>query len=245
MEVEELATVALKGRQISVAGLETVVEAQVTSEHPVVEGVVCHVVERLQVVQFNLLNELRNESTAGRWRGDLPGLSVVVPSGGGIIEGRGSLPTVKDLLTLRVEKTIVEALSKSNSLSADGAILRRLVARGGSACLTLAEPIAESRCSLLRAVVRFTDDGRQVEVQAAQISSGHDAVGTAIQRIAGGDGSVGNLLHLARRGNVTHDVLRNDGSKVILHACHQSPYSCFDPWQPGRMNYWERLTVCC
>jgi hypothetical protein len=64
---------------------------------------------------------------------------------------------------------------------------------------------------LCRAVIRFSNDGAQVEVERAKISSGNHAVRTSIERIASRDCGVDNLGHLTGRRVVVESHLHHRG----------------------------------
>jgi hypothetical protein len=80
---------------------------------------------------------------------------------------------------------------------------------------SLAEAISK-RCTVFgSAVVRLANDGREVEVELAEIGPGDNAISSAIQGIAGGDSFVNNQVQCTV-GRVV--VLNNldDGREQML-----------------------------
>ncbi|KAG9533354.1 tannase, partial [Aureobasidium melanogenum] len=96
---------------------------------------------------------------------------------------------------------------ESNILSSDGAVLCGSGAGLTALSLTLAEPEAQGRASLSSTVVRFSNEGSQVEMQLAEIGTGDDAICSSIERIASGNGRIHYLGQRTGRRVVVHGML--------------------------------------
>jgi hypothetical protein len=92
-----------------------------------------------------------------------------------------NLPREVSALTLGVEDTVVDLLDNSNILGINSAVLRRCVATSGPCIdVSLAEVVPERGAVHSGAVVRFADDGTQVEVEHAEIGTRENTVGAAV-----------------------------------------------------------------
>lgn len=94
-------------------------------------------------------------------------------------------------------KTVVDSLGDSNSLCADRSLYgRRGTIRRGSTR------------------VGFADNRGQVKVEHAKIGARNDSVGSAVERVTGGNGGINNLVELACRGVVVQGLLHEVGVEV-------------------------------
>lgn len=214
MVVDHLTTGLLEGGEVDDGGLETVNVADHADVHPVHQGVVGDVIEVLQVVNIEELHELGHVLAAGGGDAQSPGVS------GGIVlrvtvgQLGGDLPREVGALAVRVVETVVDGLGKGNTFGGDAAVLGRLVA-GSAAFGALAEAEAQGGVVLFSAIVGLADNRGEIEVQHAEVSTGNNAIGTAVERVTGFNGSVDDLVKLARGRVVIHGVFNGGREDVV------------------------------
>lgn len=212
--VDHLATGLLEGGEVDDGGLETVNVANHTDVHPVNQGVVGDVVKVLQVIDVEELHELGHVLATGGGDAQSPGVSGGVVLGVTIGQLSGDLPREVGTLAVRVVKTVVDGLGESNTLSGDAAVLGGLVA-SSAAFSTLAEAKAQGGVVLFSAVVGLANDGGEVEVQHAKVSTGDNTIGTAVERVTGFNGSVDDLVKFARGRVVVHGVFNSGREDMV------------------------------
>lgn len=212
--VQELAAGLLEGGQVGQSGLERVHVAVEGGGHPLNNGVVVDAVQGGEVVELNQLDELGDELAAHGADVQLPGLGVVVVGGGGVVQRRTDLPGEVGALTGVIVETVVDGLGDGNIPGVNGAVLGGGCA-GGAALSTLAEAEAKGGAGLGSAVVALADDGGEVEVEHAEVSTADDTVGTSIKGITGGNGGVDDLVQGTGGGVVVLDELNHVGEDVV------------------------------
>lgn len=213
--VDQLSARGLEGGEVGQGGLQAVEVADHANVHPVDQGVVGDVVQVRQVVEVEQLDELGDVLTTGGGDVELVGASVVVVGGVGVAEVGTDLPREVGTLAVRGVKTVVDGLGNSNVLGGDGAVLLGGGAGLAALSLTLAEAEAERGAGGGSAVVGLADDGGQVEVELAEIGTGDDTVGTAVQRVASSNGGVDDLVEGAGLGEVAGDLLNGGRVDVV------------------------------
>lgn len=212
--VDHLTTGLLEGGEVGDGGLETVDVADHTDVHPLDQGVVGDIIEVLQVVDVKKLHELGHVLAASGGDAQSPGVSGGVILGVTVRQLGGDLPREVGALAVGVVETVVDGLGEGDTFGGDGAILGGLVA-SSAAFSALAEAEAQGGVVLCSTVVGLADDGGEIEVQHAEVSTGDNAIGTAVERVTGFDGSVDDLVKLARGRVVIHGVLDGGREDVV------------------------------
>lgn len=100
-------------------------------------------------------------------------------------------------------------------MGGDGAVLGGSRGATGELALGFAVSEADADRGGGGAGVGGTDEGGEVEVQAAEIGTGDDSVGSAVERIASGDGGVDDGVELAGGWVVIKGLLNDVGVEVL------------------------------
>lgn len=202
VEVDDLAAGVAEGGDIGPVGHEHVVVLVPAEFDPLADSVEGDAVEGLEVVAFDLKEELFNERATERGDGKFPFARGLVVRGVGVVPGGGGLVAEVDALAVAGVRTVKDLLGELNSFLGDGAVL------SGSGTAVH----AGSRSG---AVVRSADEAGDVVVENAEIGASNDAVNAAVESITGRDGLVHDLLQFARRREVVSLDLGNVRSQVL------------------------------
>lgn len=202
VDVDDLAAGVVDSLEVGVGRLEDVAVAVHAEGHPVAQGVGGDVVERVEVVGVLQLEEA-GDPLAAEARGlKAPGTGGAVVGGLGLVVVGADLEVDVDALSVRVEQAVHNSLVVGGVLGGDGAVL----GRDGAGHHGLGDGGAG---------VRLADSRVEVHVQQAQVGAGNDTVGQTVERVAEGDGQVGDLLEGARGRDVA-DVFLNDGRRQVV-----------------------------
>lgn len=164
VEVENLSTSGMEVGEIGPAGVEGILVALPSLNHPGLQSVICNAVKVGEVVRVDKVQETLGKLGSKAADAQFIGASCGVVRGLGVLERSTRLVGKVNALAVGVVETINDLLSDSNTLGSDGTVL----GRGGTAGRNLSLEL-EGCATAGGTVVRGSNGSVEVEVQLAKV----------------------------------------------------------------------------